>query len=413
MKKIHLVKTLNALKSNLAKNSVTPEGQALIDEITAILADMANDPDVEYNEADILAKVTEAATKAGAAAAAEVASAFEGKHKTENKLDIAKAREIFENALKNSAGKGRGAFAKNLKSGMVENGITGLPSMTEIFPELQTKFENNSILSKLRKLGNYALTIPISVQGDDETDVRAQGHTIGETKVDQNLVFTPKTFSLGTIYKKISLPKIMSYQAQMGSAALSTWLVTELVERIEAEIIRVILIGDGRASNSKFKVTTLETIGTKTAADDYTVYVNKSNALPTLEDVRAMVDSMDDSKPISLYIHPVLKTALAKTIFATGGSVSYIADSVLAEQLGVAEIIKFKKLAYAVPGTASTVPAVIAIQHDSYGWVGSDLQDVAYENWDVNEDRLLAEIFIGGGIIKPLSTGLITITKPA
>ena len=47
MKKKHLEKTLNALKSNLAKNAVTPEGQALIDEITAILAELANDPDVE------------------------------------------------------------------------------------------------------------------------------------------------------------------------------------------------------------------------------------------------------------------------------------------------------------------------------------------------------------------------------
>ena len=61
MKKKHLENTLTALKNGLAKNAVTPEGEALISEITQILADLANDPDVEYNEADILAKVTEAA----------------------------------------------------------------------------------------------------------------------------------------------------------------------------------------------------------------------------------------------------------------------------------------------------------------------------------------------------------------
>mgnify|MGYP003582331750 CR=1 FL=1 len=70
MKKKKKKKTLNALKSNLAKNAVTPEAQTLIDEITAILAELANDPDVEYNEADVIAKVTELAKQAGAEAAA-------------------------------------------------------------------------------------------------------------------------------------------------------------------------------------------------------------------------------------------------------------------------------------------------------------------------------------------------------
>ena len=43
---------------------MTPEAQTLIDEITAILAELANDPDVEYNEADVMAKVTALAEKA-------------------------------------------------------------------------------------------------------------------------------------------------------------------------------------------------------------------------------------------------------------------------------------------------------------------------------------------------------------
>ncbi len=81
MKKKYLINTLNALKGNLAKNTVTPEGQALIDEITAILSELANEPDVEYNEADILAKVSALAKSAGAEAAAEVASSFEKKFK--------------------------------------------------------------------------------------------------------------------------------------------------------------------------------------------------------------------------------------------------------------------------------------------------------------------------------------------
>ena len=81
--------------------------------------------------------------------------------------------------------------------------------------------------------------------------------------------------------------------------------------------------------------------------------------------------------------------------------------------MGVAEIVKYKKLAYAVPGTASTVPAVVAIQYDSYGYAGSEIFTGEFEKWELNTDNLIAEIFAGGAILKPNSTGLITIKKTA
>ena len=422
MKKTYLEKTLNALKGNLAKNAVTPEGQALIDEINGILSEMVNDPDVEYNEADILDKVTAAAKTAGAAAAAEVASAFQGKqNKTENKMDKEKVRGYFAEAMRNAAGKGKGAFANEFKDICMKNGITGLPSMLEVFPEIQTKFEQTSILSKLRKLGNYSLKFGVSSQADDNTDVRALGYTSYDengalqAKVDQNLVLTPKTLSLGAIYKKITIPKQMSYETG-NDTALFSWLANELVERIDNEIQRVILVGDGRTAGALDKITSFETIGTKTADDAYTVYDEVSNALPTLAAVRAMIDQMDNSKPITLYAHPAVITNMQAYQYAAGGAVSYITDEVLASQLGVAEIVRTKMLAGSVPApvlAAAKYPLVIALQHDSYGYVGSDLFSVDYEKWDYNADVLMAEIFAGGGLIKPLSSGVLKVAVPA
>lgn len=422
MKKKHLEKTLNALKSNLAKNAVTPEGQALIDEITAILSDLANDPDVEYNEADIMAKVTAAASKAGAEAAAEVASSFEKKFKpAKNELDVKLARELFGQALLNSAGRGKGVFKKEFEGLLAQNKITGLPTLTEVFPEIQTKFEKTSILSKLRKLGTQNLNIPVSLQEDDSTDVRAQGHTAYDSdgaavaKVDQILTLTPKSLTLGAIYKKISVPKLMSYQTG-NVGQLMSWLANELIERIDNELQRVILVGDGRAAGATNKITSFETIGTKTAADAYTVYAEKANALPTLADVRALVDQMDSSKPITLYAHPAVITNLQSYQYAAGGAVSYITDEVLANQIGVSEIVRTKMLPGAVPApvvAAAKYPLIIAIQHDSYGYIGSDLFSVDYEKWDYNQDVLMAEIFAGGGIIKPNASGVLKVAVPA
>lgn len=423
MKKKHLVNTLTALKNGLAKNAVTPEGSALIDEITAILAELANDPDVEYNEEDILRKVAELAKSAGAEAgaevAAEVANALKGK--VENRTDKKKLRGYFAEAMRNAAGKGKGAFADEFKDICVKNGITGLPSMLEVFPEIQTKFESTSILSKLRKLGNYSLKFGVSSQADDDTDVRALGYTsydgdgVLQAKVDQNLILTPKTLSLGAIYKKITIPKQMSYETG-NDTALFSWLANELVERIDNEIQRVILVGDGRTVGALDKITSFETIGTKTADDAYTVYDEVSNALPTLGDVRAMIDQMDNSKPITLYAHPAVITNMQAYQYASGGAVSYITDEVLASQLGVAEIVRTKMLPGAVPApvtAAAKYPLVIALQHDSYGYVGSDLFSVDYEKWDYNADVLMAEIFAGGGLIKPLSSGVLKVAVPA
>ena len=407
MKKTYFTRLLNSIKAGLMKNNVTPEAQALIDEINSILSELQNDPDIEYSADDLKARISELL----ATQVAEMENKLKNTFQIKNSVDNVKYRKMFADAMRNAAGRGKGAFAEEFNKICVKNGITGMPSLIEIFPEIQTKFENTSILSKLRKLGQYSLQIPVSVQEDSDVDVRAKGHAVlTNAKNDENLVITPKTLSLGAIYKKISVPKLLSYQVQ-DDTALFQWLVEELITRIDNEIQRVILVGDGRASDSADKINSFETIGTKTVTDAYTVYKNKAAALPTLEDVRYLIDNMSTDRPISIYANPHMITALKRYVAASGGSVTYMTDEVLADQLGVAEIIRTRMLTTAIPTDTSKNPVLIAIQHDNYGYVGNDLFTVDYEKWDYNADVFLAEIFAGGGIIKPMSTGLITVSK--
>jgi hypothetical protein len=389
------------------KNTVTPEAQALIDEINSILSELQNDPDIEYSADDLKARISELL----ATQVAEMENKLKTTFQMKNSVDNVKYRKMFADAMRNAAGRGKGAFAEEFNKICVKNGITGMPSIVEVFPEIQTKFEQTSMLSKLRKLGQYSLKIPVSLQDDSEENVRAKGHAVlTNEKVDQNLVITPKTLTLGAIYKKISVPKLLSYQVQ-DDTALFQWLVEELIARIDNEIQRVILVGDGRASDSANKINSFETIGTKTATDAYTVYKNKAGSLPTLVDVRGLIDDMSTDRPISIYANPKMITALKIYIAASGGSVTYMTDEVLADQLGVAEIIRTRMLTTTVPTDTSKNPVLIAMQHDNYGYVGNDLFTVDYEKWDYNADVFLAEIFAGGGIIKPMSTGLITVSK--
>ena len=407
MKKTYFTRLLNSIKAGLMKNTVTPEAQALIDEINSILSELQNDPDIEYSADDLKARISELL----ATQVAEMENKLKTTFQMKNSVDNVKYRKMFADAMRNAAGRGKGAFAEEFNKICVKNGITNMPTIVEVFPEILTKFEQTSMLSKLRKLGQYSLQIPVSLQDDSEENVRAKGHAVlTNEKVDQSLVLTPKTLTLGAIYKKISVPKLLSYQVQ-DDTALFQWLVEELIARIDNEIQRVILVGDGRDSGSANKINSFETIGTKTASDSYTVYKNKAGALPTLEDVRDLIDDMSTDRPISIYANPKMITSLKKYVAASGGSTTYMTDEVLADQLGVAEIIRTRMLTTAIPTDTSKNPVLIAMQHDNYGYVGNDLFTVDYEKWDYNADVFLAEIFAGGGIIKPLSTGLITTTK--
>ena len=407
MKKTYFTRLLNSIKAGLMKNTVTPEAQALIDEINSILSELQNDPDIEYSADDLKARISELL----ATQVAEMENKLKNTFQIKNSVDNVKYRKMFADAMRNAAGRGKGAFAEEFNKICVKNGITSMPTIVEVFPEIQTKFEQTSMLSKLRKLGQYSLQIPVSLQDDSEENVRAKGHAVlTNEKVDQNLVITPKTLTLGAIYKKISVPKLLSYQVQ-DDTALFQWLVEELIARIDNEIQIVILVGDGRTSESVNKINSFETIGTKTAADAYTVYKQLAGVLPTLAGVKSVIDQMDMSKPISIYASPALITLLETYVAATGGSTTYIQDSVLADQLGVSEIIRTRMLNTTIPTDTSKNPVLIAIQHDNYGYVGNDLFTVDYEKWDYNADVFLAEIFAGGGIIKPMSTGLITVTK--
>ena len=407
MKKTYFTRLLNSIKAGLMKNTVTPEAQSLIDEINTILSELQNDPDIEYSADDLKARISELL----ATQVAEMENKLKTTFQMKNSVDNVKYRKMFADAMRNAAGRGKGAFAEEFNKICVKNGITGMPSIVEVFPEIQTKFEQTSMLSKLRKLGQYSLKIPVSLQDDSEENVRAKGHAVlTNEKVDQNLVITPKTLTLGAIYKKISVPKLLSYQVQ-DDTALFQWLVEELIARIDNEIQRVILVGDGRASDSANKINSFETIGTKTATDAYTVYKNKAGSLPSLQDVRDLIDDMSTDRPISIYANPKMITNLKKYVAASGGSITYMTDEVLADQLGVAEIIRTRMLTTTFPTDTSKNPVLIAMQHDNYGYVGNDLFTVDYEKWDYNADVFLAEIFAGGGIIKPMSTGLITVSK--
>lgn len=128
-------------------------------------------------------------------------------------------------------------------------------------------------------------------------------------KVDQILTLTPKALTLGAIYKKISVPKLMSYQTG-NVGQLMSWLANELIERIDNEQ-RVILVGDGRATGATGKkLLRLKLSERKRKLMLIPFTLKKQTLCAHWQMFVLWLNQMDDSKPITMYAHPAVITGL-------------------------------------------------------------------------------------------------------
>ena len=128
MKKTYFTRLLNSIKSGLMKNTVTPEAQALIDEINSILSELQNDPDIEYSADDLKARISELL----ATQVAEMENKLKNTFQIKNSVDNVKYRKMFADAMRNAAGRGKGAFAEEFNKICVKNGITSTTAPVDI-----------------------------------------------------------------------------------------------------------------------------------------------------------------------------------------------------------------------------------------------------------------------------------------
>ena len=158
-------------------------------------------------------------------------------------------------------------------------------------------------------------------------------------KVIQALAATSKTISTKYVYGRQNLEQEdLDDIAEAGQeSSFMSWMNKELDQIIINSIIMAILVGDtiNAAAN---RVTTFETIGSKTATDAFTIYQNPETAnTVTVTDVRTMVDKLfnPNGKEKWLIMSKSLLTALSAFVYASGGDTHYRTKEEMAGQLGV------------------------------------------------------------------------------
>lgn len=400
-------KLINMLKA--FKNSLGEDAKDLADAISAAITEAEASEEV-VTAAELSKKLEEVISsmkKADAEAVEEIQNKFDKfkiemkndlSHKGENKyLDSPQAVKDFVNCIRNASSGGE--HTKLWKEVLIQNDITGLAYPTEIFAEIQTKWEGNTgLVNAIRKISNKAIKIPYTTQDKSDLNVRAKGHKKGKVKLPQNLVLNDKQINLQFVYKDLPIDRIDLVSIE-DDAALIRWVVEELAFMLAYEIERAILIGDGRATANNDRITTIEAIGSKSTTDAWTVVTPRTKDT-LIEDIKALLDTMvDKGRGIWLFMSKQNITALQEFKAATGATTQYQSLDVIKNALGVEEIKAFD-LGEGIE--------VVAMVPDLYFRSGGEPFGEKWTIYEKNQEAFRSEVAIGGAIGGLLSTGVLT-----
>ena len=302
----------------------------------------------------------------------------------------------FADAIRNA--KTADEFRKNWNEKLVANGFTITQGSEPAFVPEAVKGMINDIWDRnadwLRDLNfTGAKKFYCRYNTSDQTleTSRAKGHKEGTNKVGQTINMAAKLLEAQFIFKIQEL----SYQTIWDSdEALITYVINELVDQILYEIKRAILVGDGRANDSDYKINSFEAIA-KTTTDAYTTVSTVTANGFLVDDVRAMVDSIknDNNKPVLVFMDKTSLRTLSRVQASDSSTPVYIPTEQVAEQIGATRIITTDLL-------GADYKALAFIPSEYY-LVGENILNPVLYTWHEgykNVDVWRYECVAGGGI---------------
>lgn len=229
---------------------------------------------------------------------------------------------------------------------------------------------------------------------------RAKGWKKGDTKVSQTINVGAKLLESQFIYK---LQEIDLKTQWDSDEALINYVIGELVDQILYEIKRAILVGDGRAVDSDYKINKFEAIA-KTSTDNYTTVSTVTANGFLVDDMRAMVDNIhnDNNKDVLVFMSKADLRTLARVQASETSTPVYMSVEQVAEQIGATRIITTDLL-------GSSYKAVAMIPSEYY-LVGENILNPVLYTWHEgykNIDVWRYECVAGGGINGLKSTAVL------
>lgn len=333
--------------------------------------------------------------------ASEEPTANKMSKKAANYLGSEEAMHDFLQTMRES--KTADAFAKNWRGKLSENGITIAEGAEDAYmPEavrgaIQDAWEKpGNWVNRLKNTRAKAYSVRLNTSDQDAETSRAKGHQKGATKVNQALTFNAKKITPQMIYKRIDLDNMTIFE---DDGSLLNYISTELVNQWLIEVQRAILVGDGRLDSDPNKIASVEAI--VDAGAPYVTTVTHDDATPIIDEIITMLEGIkDEGNPVTLFMSKQTLNSLRRIMLSDTSTPQYVSQNIVAEQLGVSEIITTSLLGEDY--------LAIAVVLDKYVTVGSiNPAFVEWENYDTNVRNYRVEVPFGGALEGPKSAAVL------
>lgn len=399
---------LNGLKE--LRNTLSGNAREFADEVVKAFEAL----EADSNEHDVTALKN---------AVEEIAAKFE-QQGAEVAEKIAKVREQIMSELRSNKMNVADKFTKEVKEAIAtalmskkykqdaidavmevakRNDISGLtfPEIVDYALELKID-EGDFFFENLRKVQRNKFFYGDLDTSDPEQIAKQWDKSSVTAKAVQALALEGKTISTKYIYKRQRLAQEDLDAAEVAGqyAQLQKDLRQELRTMVEVGATRAILIGD-TVNPVGQRITTFETIGTKTATDMFTTVLNPEVAATiTISDLAKLAAAVKtERKWLVISNNSLLE--LRKFTYATGGTETLKSEDEIAAMIGVEKIIK-KDYLDGVEGLHA-----IILDPDEY-WVHEvKTLDLVYPEYDKNAIVFQFEKNMGGAIHGIQSTAVL------
>lgn len=384
---------IRALIDELEQSEVEVDEDMLAEKIKEVIA--AAEPNSKTQEAianaiaQRMQKIVEPATKKELSAAVK------------NQISAAILRANGKEEIKNA-----------VEAVLVKNDISGL-TMEDVvdYAIVESWGDLNPIFKRLHK----TMFTKFFYNDDDVKTallLAKQWDKTGETeKVIQQLAVIGKTIATKYIYKRqrAAQEDLDEIEKAGRLSSFLRFINEELDRMIVNTIVLAILVGD-TVNNLADRVTTFETIGSKTASDVFTtVKTVASGTAVSLKALREMCDSVKNpyGKSKILLMNGATFAIVSEFIYGSGGTLSYRTREEIARMLGCDEIIECDLLdAETSAGTGAGVFAICMLP-DGYWYNEKKTISVAYPKYEENVMNYQKERNIGGAIHDLYSTAVL------
>lgn len=400
---------LQAIRRRVA-NAFSEKGQEAADAIRALIDELEG-AEVEIDETMLAEKINEVLAgaepnskteEAIANAIAKRMTAIQNGIKKE--LDVKIKNQICAAVLRCS---GKEDVKNAVNAVLVKNDITGLTfedavdyTIVESWGDLNPLFKqlHKTFYSKFHYNEDELKTAAILAKQWDKTKKTE--------KVIQELAAEGKRISTKYIYKRqrVSQEDLDDIELAGETTNFLRFINEELDRQIVNTIVMAILIGDtvNAAGN---RVTTFESIGTKTVSDVFTTVVNPATAgSVTLTDCRKAADAIKnpESKRVVAVLRRSVLTEVSSFIYGQGGTTDYRSRQEIADKMGVDEIIESDLL-----DDANGDVLGIFLIPDGYWYKEKSALSVAFPKYEENTMNYMKERNIGGAIHDLYSTAVL------